>query len=229
MTTGEQVIIFGGTFDPPHIGHQQCIDRALTRFPDAHLLVIPAKAPPAGSGAVKKPHLSFAERVQMCRLAFTDGQARMGRVEVSEIEGQIPAPNYTLATVRTLSANHPNTELFLLLGEDQVGNLPNWHQPLELLALVSLIVISRSATADKQALRALVKSTLDALSLTLVTGQTLDSAIIVETKRPIFFLNASGSTAESRVIRSSLQNGTVVPENWISPAVIEYIKTRNLY
>jgi nicotinate-nucleotide adenylyltransferase len=228
MAEAEQIIIFGGTFDPPHLGHQRCL-RLVTAFnPDAHILIVPAKTPPAGGSTVKIPMLSFHDRVTLCKIAFQNERIANSKVEVSELEGDIPAPNYTIATVEKIRSMHPGADLSLLIGEDQLKRFPTWHRPKDLLSLVSLIVVGRDIGSGPTEPTSLLREVFTTLSLTLDLDPSEKKGTIRETGKRVTFLASSGSKAESSVIRKKLQDNTELPEDWISPEVLEYLKSKNL-
>ena len=81
-----ETIIFGGAFDPPHIGHVQCVTAVKNRFPGCKVKVLPAFEPAQSAGQSKKTAASYDDRMQLCLLAFGD------EVEVSDFEASLPRP-----------------------------------------------------------------------------------------------------------------------------------------
>jgi nicotinate-nucleotide adenylyltransferase len=132
-------IVYGGAFDPPHAGHVDAARRALERFPAATLTVMPSPAPAvAGSSSAKAPSASFEDRVAMTRLAF----APLPRARVSRLEAELPAPNYTVNTLRALAAD--GEPLGLLIGGDQVESFTRWRDWQEILKLATVVAIGRN-------------------------------------------------------------------------------------
>ena len=137
---GSRVAFFGGSFDPPHLGHLSIAAAAqqallLDRVLFAPVGLQPLK--PAGSSA------SFSDRVAMIRLAI----AGHSGFELSLLDapnpGQ-PSPNYTFDTLTELRKSLPSeAKLFLLLGADSFATLHQWHRSAELLFHANLIVASR--------------------------------------------------------------------------------------
>ena len=228
MTTGEQIIIFGGTFDPPHLGHARCLKIAAKFIPEARIIVMPANVPPAGEAAIKSPLFTFQERLQMCRLAFQSSREPFVNVEVSDIEGSIPAPNYTLTTLQKFMAGHQHADVSLLLGEDQFLRLPFWHKPKDLLALVSLLVIGRHPESETNDVKLSVQDVLASLSLTVNFTANPRSGIVNETGKRVTMLESSQSSVSSSAIRETLKGSGNIPKGSIAPEVHDYLTSKNL-
>jgi nicotinate-nucleotide adenylyltransferase len=133
----DRVLLFGGTFDPPHHGHLIPARAAAELLGIDRVILLPTRHPP------HKPldELTPAdERVEMCRLAV-DGEPGF---EVSEYELSAETPNYTIRTVRhfqeTLGAD---VHLYWLLGVDNLNELADWHQPQELASACTLVTTRR--------------------------------------------------------------------------------------
>lgn len=128
--------VFGGTFDPPHIGHLIAAQDALLLLELDRVLFIPARTPP------HKLHgnVSTAElRLRMIQAATTDNAC----FEVSDVELRRDGPSYTVDTLRELRTSHAGAELYLLLGVDQVREFHTWHQPNEVLRQAHLVMLTR--------------------------------------------------------------------------------------
>lgn len=137
-TGTSSVAFFGGSFNPPHLGHVLAAAYARGCGFD-RVLVAPVKAHAFGK------HLApFEQRVAMARLAFcvVDG------VEVSDVEKALPEPNYTLMTLQTLSRRHPDWSLRLLVGSDVVRDAPRWFRFEEIQRLAPPFVLERSTRSS---------------------------------------------------------------------------------
>jgi len=135
--TARPRILFGGSFDPPQRAHRELIDAALTAFPGAELIVIPAGSPPNKLGIELTP---LAQRITMCELAF----AAIGGVTVSDEDSGHPGPSYTYETVARHRAElGPTAELYWLLGSDSLLDLPNWRRPDAILARCKVLTVAR--------------------------------------------------------------------------------------
>jgi len=128
VTTG----IFGGAFDPPHLGHLALVRAALERFDFERLLVVPAGDPP--HKAVATP---AGIRCRLAELAF----AGVPQVEISRIELEPNGPRYTVDTLRLLAGS--DDDLTLLVGADQFAGFMSWREPGAILDLARLAVASR--------------------------------------------------------------------------------------
>jgi nicotinate-nucleotide adenylyltransferase len=115
-----KVAVYGGSFDPPHVGHAMVAGWLLwTGRVDRVWLV------PAFQHAFDKRLRPFDVRVGLCRAMATDLDA--ARVEVNEIERSLTTPSYTLHTLRALAAAHPEHRLRLVVGADVLDQTDHWH------------------------------------------------------------------------------------------------------
>ena len=128
--------MFGGTFDPPHIGHLALAEWARGRLQLDKVLFVPAGRPPHKPG----PRLSSAEhRLAMTRLAVRGNPA----FEVSTIELESGGPSYTVDTLGRLRERYEGAWWFLLLGSDSLEEFPTWREPQTILKLATLAVVQR--------------------------------------------------------------------------------------
>lgn len=140
MSTTEtaRIGIFGGTFDPIHLGHlilaEQCREQARL---DA-LWFIPSARPPHKPDRKLTP---FAQRVEMLELAIAGHAA----FRVDQLEQAREGPSYTADTLAILHDQHPNTEFQLIMGSDCLPYLNSWHEPVRILELASLLLVARPA------------------------------------------------------------------------------------
>jgi nicotinate-nucleotide adenylyltransferase len=112
--------LFGGSFDPVHIGHLLVAQSACEEFKLDRLFFIPA-------------------RLRMLRLAL----AAEKRYEVDDQEIQRGGPSYTIDTVHAYRQRYPKATLFYIIGADHVPLLPKWRAAEELAALVEFLVVPR--------------------------------------------------------------------------------------
>jgi len=132
----ERIGIFGGTFDPPHLGHLILASEAHVQLELARLLWVLTPVPPH---KMNRPISSLEDRLAMVRLALNDEPS----FELSNIEIERPGPHYTLDTIRVFSKLYPNEDLILLLGGDSLRDLPTWHRPADLVAACHQIGVMR--------------------------------------------------------------------------------------
>ena len=128
--------VFGGTFDPPHLGHLILASEARTQLNLTRLLWVLTSQPPHKLDQAVSP---LADRLAMLRLALADEPA----FELSTMEMDRPGPHYTLDTIQLLVNENPEAGIVLLLGGDSLHDLPSWHRPAELVALCAEIGVVR--------------------------------------------------------------------------------------
>ncbi len=134
MRTG----VYGGTFNPIHLGHVHILKEFIARLSLDRALLIPAGVPPHK----RAPQLAeAADRAAMCRLAAEEVG---GLVEISSIELERPGKSFTSDTLRELKALHPRDEFFLLMGEDMFLTVDRWHEAGEIMRLANLCASPRS-------------------------------------------------------------------------------------
>jgi nicotinate-nucleotide adenylyltransferase len=129
--------IFGGTFNPPHLGHLLLAERAAEEAQLDRVLFIPAFSPPhkLTNGDLAPPE----HRAAMVRLAIEGNQ----RFALSTVELDRGGVSYTIDTLKWISAEYPFDELFLLIGGDSLAEFPTWRQPEIILRLARLVVVPR--------------------------------------------------------------------------------------
>lgn len=130
-----RVGVFGGSFDPPHVGHLVLASDAVEQLELDRLILVPAAQQPLKpvSGA------AAAHRVAMVRALVGDDP----RFAVDTVETERGGLSYTVETLRHLRAVFPEASLWLLLGTDAAALLPQWREPEAVLALARLAVWSR--------------------------------------------------------------------------------------
>lgn len=138
--------IFGGTFDPPHHAHLVLAGESCAQLRLDRVLWVLTPDPPHKDDPDITP---YPVRRRMLLAAIEENPA----FELCEVEAERPGPHYMADTVRILQERDPESEWFLLLGEDSLRDLPKWHDPRKLLRLCPLVVMRRpGAEADFAAL-----------------------------------------------------------------------------
>ena len=128
--------VFGGTFDPPHVGHVSVVSELLKSGALDEILWIPARLPPhKPTNALTSPTL----RLEMARAAI----AGCAHQRVSDMELSREGPSYTVDTLRTLRSECPEATAVLIMGTDQFAELADWHQPDEVVRLAEVCVLPR--------------------------------------------------------------------------------------
>ncbi|MEW6754839.1 MAG: nicotinate-nucleotide adenylyltransferase [Candidatus Latescibacterota bacterium] len=130
--------VIGGTFDPVHAGHLLLALSVLEVVGLDRVVFVPAADPPHKE---RRPDMASAEdRFAMVRLATE----RLPCFEVSRVEMERPGKSYTVDTLRHLHRLHPHTQLYLIIGADNVAQLPTWHDPEAILELCTVVAGSRA-------------------------------------------------------------------------------------
>jgi nicotinate-nucleotide adenylyltransferase len=126
--------IFGGAFDPPHVGHVVLLQSARARFGLERILVVPTGQPPH-----KEAHSPGDVRYRLAQLAFE----RIPGVQLWDRELQVEGPSYTVDTVRAAAEQLPGDDLVVLVGADQLAHFLEWREPDAILELARLGVATR--------------------------------------------------------------------------------------
>ncbi|MEO5985784.1 MAG: nicotinate-nucleotide adenylyltransferase [Candidatus Limnocylindria bacterium] len=130
---GARIGVFGGTFDPPHVGHLWLATAAADAMGLDRVLVMPAAQPPhKGDRLVTR----VADRMLLTRLAIQGDPL----FALSGLEMERPGPSYTLDSVLELKRLHPDDELWLVMAADSLDQIDTWHEPDRLLDEIEWIV-----------------------------------------------------------------------------------------
>ncbi len=160
----QQIGIFGGTFDPIHIGHLRSVEETTDRLHLDRIFLIPSARPP------HKPRAgitSFLDRLKMTRLAVEDNDL----IEVLDIEGTRSGPSYSVDTLENLRNEMGlNIKIFFLLGMDAFLDIESWHRYGRLFELAHFVVFSRSDNREEEFLELVER-----LDLTIATPTYISS------------------------------------------------------
>jgi len=200
--------VFGGSFDPVHVGHLIAAECAREQARLDRVVFVPAAAPP------HKPRRILAEgrhRLEMLSLAIGGHDA----FTVSAVELDRGGTSYTVDTLATLAAAHPGDTLVLLLGPDALAGLPTWREPQRIATLAEIVPVERDSLDD-------LSSAVVAEGLTDLLGADAVAGILARRVRmPAVGIRATdlrGAAAAGRSIR------------YRTPRAVErYIATHGLY
>ncbi len=128
--------LFGGTFDPPHVGHFLAAVDAADALALDRLVWVPAAMQPLKEGVGSA---AAAHRLEMARLAASGDP----RFSVDALEMERGGLSFTVDTLRTFRERHPGAALFLLLGSDAAAQLPKWREPETVRKLAEVVVLTR--------------------------------------------------------------------------------------
>ena len=132
----KKIALFGGSFDPVHLGHVKMLEYCLDNFDFDQIDVIPAKLSP-----FKDEHLFTTEQ----RLEFLKEVFRYPKVNINTLEIDRDGPSYTSLTVKEYKKQNPDTELYMILGSDNVASLPEWNDFDYLCQNLNFIIFNRQA------------------------------------------------------------------------------------
>jgi len=194
----EKIGIMGGSFNPIHVRHVEMAQAARKEFSLNRVLFLPTGNPPH-----KKTGLEDAEdRYEMTRLAIFG----MEGMEPSRIELEREGTIYTVDTLALMHKKYPDAELYYIIGEDTMRDLPNWRKPEKVFGLCDFIVCCRSTDEPKQ--HAVYKQ-------------------IKKMGAKLHFLSLPPRDVSSTAIREALSKGQCPDE--LAPQVMEYIRVMGLY
>ena len=132
-----KILLYGGTFDPPHWGHINNLRAAMQAVQPDKVIVMPAGIPPHKAASATPGSL----RLQMCRCFLQLGE----QVEISEWEISHEGKSYTVNTLRMLHSTYPDAQLYLTVGSDMLTSFRTWREWQSILQLATLVVESREA------------------------------------------------------------------------------------
>jgi len=134
--------LFGGTFDPVHLGHLRAAESAREALGLERVAFVPSAQPPHRP----RPLSPAEDRLAMCRLATA---AHPG-FETWDLELRRPGPSYTVDTVTALVAGRPGDEFVLIVGADTWPEMSSWRDPRRLFSLVEVAVTARPGTEAQE-------------------------------------------------------------------------------
>ncbi len=193
--------IFGGTFDPPHLGHLILTAEACQQLGLARLLWVLTPIPPH---KLNQPITPIEHRLAMLQLAIAGNPD----FELSRVEMERPGPHYALDTVNLLAGQNPGVGMVYLVGSDSLCDLPTWHRPADLVSACSYIGVMRRPGQD--------------VSITAL------EAILPGITPKILFVDAPLVGISSHEIRQRVAEGRPF-RYFLPPSVYKYILEHNLY
>lgn len=197
--------IYGGTFNPPHLGHMAAAKAAVAALGLDKLLLIPAAIPPhkalPGDTPAPEHRLAMVEK-------WADGMG--AGAEVSALELEREGKSYTSDTLRAIRQTYPDAELWLLMGTDMFLTLHLWHEPEVILSLAGICAFGRTEQ-DGEALFAPQREHLQKNFDAKITTITLPGLVDISSTR----------------LREQLENGG--GGQYLLPSVYGYILMHRLY
>ncbi|MFN3490608.1 MAG: nicotinate-nucleotide adenylyltransferase [Anaerolineales bacterium] len=192
---------FGGTFDPPHIGHLIFAGEALFQFNLNRLLWALTPDPPHKQ---EKPITPLEHRLPMLQSMI----AHNPKFEISRLEIDRPGPHYTIDTINLLKQQEPDAEIILLIGGDSLADLPTWRLASDLITAVSKLGIMRRPS--------------DFTTLAEIESKLPGIA------QKIHFIDALLQPVSSSELRRRIKSGEMA-RYYLPPEVFDYIEKNHLY
>ncbi|MBQ4831680.1 nicotinate-nucleotide adenylyltransferase [Pseudoalteromonas sp. MMG010] len=206
------IAIFGGTFNPVHLGHLNMAKRCVAKFNLSTLYFMPC-AIPAHKAA---PGISNTHRIEMLRQAT----ASYPYFKLDLRELQRSGPSYSLLSLQELRAEHPTMPILFLIGMDSFTSLANWYEWQQVTSLCHIVVYQRPGQPCEVS---------DELAEYFNKAQTNDIASLQKTLAgKLYFLSGEQHPAASSLIRSELKKGDNRSE-LLCPSVSQYIAQHKLY
>jgi nicotinate-nucleotide adenylyltransferase len=202
LQSGMRLGYFGGSFDPPHLGHLAVARAAADRYALDRVLLVPTGSQPL------KPAGTFASYRD--RLAMTSLLCEADpRLQASDIEAPTmpPAPNYTIDSLQRLRGEYPAAEFFVIVGADAFHHLPLWRSPAELLEMAEWIVVTRPHAAHAE--------------------QSLPPLTVNQRQRVHILAEMNDPTSATTIRRELSCGGDCL--GMLSPDLLAYVREHKLY
>ena len=216
---GERIGVYGGTFDPLHVGHLRVAEALVDKFNLDRLLFVPANVPPHK----RDQEISATyHRYAMISLAT----AAAPRLLVSPIELESPARPYTIETLGRLERVYPDAGLFFVMGTDSFSEVTLWREHARLLQQYGIIVATRPGGAGGDDLAAHLTPGLQARVVDLRGGKCPKEADLATPH--IFLTDFVAEDVSATQIRERIARGERI-DDLVPPAVAAYIAKYDLY
>jgi nicotinate-nucleotide adenylyltransferase len=205
--------IFGGTFDPPHVGHLLAASDAIEHLTLDQLVFVPAAVQPLKAG---RETASAVHRMAMVRLMVgADARLQSDSVEVDR-----DGLSYTVDTLREFARRFPSADRYFLVGADVLASFAQWRDPQTVLDLATLAVLTRRADSDSDAISEATQLDQQRMSAreSLLDGLAQRSTIVPTRRVDI----------SSTEIRDRVRSGRSI-HGFVTDAVGEYITAHGLY
>ncbi|MBQ7070031.1 MAG: nicotinate (nicotinamide) nucleotide adenylyltransferase [Ruminococcus sp.] len=193
--------IFGGTFDPVHLGHRYCLESVMKNVGLDRVFIIPDRIPPHKQ---RQDIASGSDRLEMLRRTFADTPG----TEISDWELRREGKSYSVLTLRHFHSLYPDDRLYFIMGSDMLLCFDKWYCWEEILSLCGLICVSRRST-DKDRLEQKAK-----------TLRAAGAEVIIVPVEPF--------EASSSEIRQMIRNGEDC-SGFMDKNTLDYIKNKDLY
>lgn len=201
------VAIYGGAFDPPHLGHLEVVRKTMELPNVLFTMVVPSRNPPH-----KTPMLSYRQRMHMMKMMMRDAFLRGDldkKPPVSNIETAVRGTTYTVDVLRHLP-RVKNVQYRLVLGNDEVQSIMKWKQPDDIFSRVGIIIANRTDNTE-----------IEHVKLSDVVAAAIEGALRINIGE-----NCSISSSE---IRSSIAVEGGWWRQFVPKSIVRYIEANGLY
>ncbi len=225
--------LFGGAFDPPHLGHTLAIQEIVTHLSVPEVVVIPTAL-----SHLKENHAPATDRYRMCELAFGTGPRSDTKITIDRLEierynfSKFPTPSYTYDTLKILQTRYREKpaplNIAFVLGSDQLSKFQLWHRFPDILGLSHWLVLTRQPDGLAATIRSLNNWT---ETNWIEPVPSSDSMLwhVCDKSTYLQVLPASLPEISSSQIREAIAQTGKPPQQMLTDPVAEYIAAHKLY
>ncbi len=220
LNWSEYTAVFGGTFDPPHVGHRIAAFELFKNPGFGRVKIIPAAIPP-----LKQTETPTAHRLEMVKRTFSPevGEPREIEIDTREIDRSMSGkPSYTFDTLSELKAT--GLRFAFVLGTDQLESLPKWHRFPELLSLCPWVVLERKPDASAR-----IEKMLKELEASGILRRLADRKFSLPGNQLLFQIPTPAPELNSTEIRREIALKGKSAPGQIVPSVESYLREQALY
>ena len=199
----KKIGIYGGTFNPVHKGHINCLRSVLNEIDLDRVIILPDRIPPHKSSSEL---VSGEDRFNMCKIAFRGFE----NAQVDDWELRQTGKSYSVKTLRHFHKVYPDCKLYFIMGSDMQKKKKKWYKYDEILKLAALLCVSRENSNTDEMLRAYAKE---------LTDECGGEIIVIKT-RPL-----EVSSTQIRQMISFSEDCTC----YLDKNVVKYIYDKKLY
>ena len=219
-----KIAVYGGSFNPPHLGHIEAAKTVVRELNPDKLIIIPDNIPPHKELADNSP--SPDERMELCRLAFGD----IPGAEISDIEINREGKSYTADTVDELKELYPDSDFYLVIGTDMLTSFEEWYRFEHLLSACTLTVLSREEDDSAKIREAAQKLKADYKGNIIILSHqplVMSSSEIREKLRSRLGSELLKDEVYSCIIKNNFYDA--LPElSWLREKVYEYLDSKRV-
>jgi nicotinate-nucleotide adenylyltransferase len=223
------IALFGGTFDPPHLGHREAVKGLFAEPGVKRVLVLPSPNPPHKPSFTPLEHRLEMTRLNFCPTTGDSSYPAEVEIDLREITRSASAPgkSYTYDTLQDLRRDIP--DLAFVIGSDQLRDLERWHRFPEILELCHWIVLERNPDGGPLANK-LVQSWLSTGVLHALPGSSdMRTWRIRQGHTCLRLATTQAPSISSTEIRQKISLSGTLPQDGLLPEVLDYLKRNNVY